>query len=52
MDSHIALPKITLFKKLNEIVFYPFKYSKAKKVLHTHLYSKLDKIIQLQPQKL
>ncbi len=45
LDSHIALPKITLsLKKLNEIDFYPFKYSKAKIAMTAHiLYSKLDK---------
>ena len=43
-DSHLALPKVHLSKKiLNKIDFFPFKSSKAKLAMTAHiLYSKID----------
>ena len=43
-DSHLKMPRVGLsFKKLNEIDFYPFKFSKAKFAMTAHiLYSNLD----------
>ena len=44
-DSHLKMPRVGLsFKKLNEIDFYPFKFSNAKFAMTAHiLYSKYDK---------
>ena len=44
-DSHKLMPKVSLSKnKLNEIDFYPFKFSKAKLAMTAHiLYPKIDK---------
>ena len=45
LDSHKKMPKVSLsYKKLNEIDFFPFKFSKAKFAMTAHiLYPKLDK---------
>ena len=44
-DSHIKMPKVSLSAvKLNEVDFFPFKSSKAKFAMTSHiLYQKLDK---------
>ena len=44
IDSHLSMPKVNLQeKKLNEIDFYPFKFSSAKLAMTAHiLYSKID----------
>jgi len=44
IDSHQKLPKVNLnIRTLNEIDFYPFKYTKAKLAMTAHiLYSKID----------
>ena len=43
-DSHLTLPKVNLSEKfLNDIDFYPFKYSSAKLAMTAHiLYTKID----------
>ena len=45
VDSHKKTPNVSLsFNKLNDIDFYPFKFSKAKFAMTAHiLYSKIDK---------
>tara|TARA_E500000178_G_scaffold348921_1_gene404885 strand:+ start:597 stop:1541 length:945 start_codon:yes stop_codon:yes gene_type:complete len=44
-DSHKKTPNVKInFQKLNQLDFYPFKYSKAKIAMTAHiLYSQLDK---------
>ena len=42
-DSHKIMPKVKFSKKLNDVDYFPFKYSKAKFAMTAHiLYQKID----------
>ena len=45
-DSHVKMPRVSLsLKKLDEIDFYPFKFSNAKLAMTAHiLYTNYDKV--------